>query len=721
LPVSVGVLVLLASAVAEAAPWRIEATPTGPAETALRACVVEKTPSEAPSVPCFMSVSARYAGTATAGLARLAAGLELLAEDQPDEAATQLGHPDLAHTQLKDYALLAAARAEEARDRPEDAARLHLAAAREQGSAVACTALPSAADLLHATGRNDAAATALEEDLARCPDDAPSTLMSLAELHLARNDRPAAAAALDRLDRDFPTSPEARQSRPRLRALAKYLPPVAPGDRAERLLHQGEALLEAHRSREAREALRAMDLRALPADEADRARVLLARAAFATRHRSEALSALKGVGKASPSAGEAAFLLARDEAERRDTVEPYRAVAESFAGTPWGEEALRAAGNFFERDALDDKALPWYRRELADYPHGRYVEQAAWRVGWADIRLKRFAEAAMTLERTARLQPPSQWTAGFLYWAGRAHLALGQTERARNLFGETVQRYKNAYHGLRALEELARLKVPEPPTPPAVEAATTEPPLSERERERVRQLLLIDAFEEAVIELRRLGDSPLLRSTLAWVEWREGRFLPAIITLKRAHPEWLSEAGDRLPTEMWHILFPIRYEEELRREAAEKGLDASLVAALILQESSFDAAALSRAGARGLMQVMPATGRRIARAKGVRFRRAGLHDPATSLDFGTHYLRQMSDRYEGDVEKVLAAYNAGPNRVDAWLAERPGLSGEEFVESIPFTETRQYVMIVLANREHYRRLYHLDRRPPGPVVEGPRP
>jgi soluble lytic murein transglycosylase-like protein len=150
-------------------------------------------------------------------------------------------------------------------------------------------------------------------------------------------------------------------------------------------------------------------------------------------------------------------------------------------------------------------------------------------------------------------------------------------------------------------------------------------------------------------------------------------------------------------------------------------VDPALVAALILQESSFDKEALSRAGARGLMQVMPATGRRIARAKGRRFRRAALHDPETSLDFGTHYLRQMSERYPGAVEKVLAAYNAGPHRVDAWTAERGELPAEEFIESIPFSETRAYVMIVLASREQYRRLYGLERVAPGPSVEGASP
>jgi len=191
--------------------------------------------------------------------------------------------------------------------------------------------------------------------------------------------------------------------------------------------------------------------------------------------------------------------------------------------------------------------------------------------------------------------------------------------------------------------------------------------------------------------------------------------------MKRAYPEWAGEAGDRLPAEVWRILYPLRFDDQLRAAAEEEGLDAALVAAVILQESSFDPGALSRAGARGLMQVMPATGRTIARAKGQRYKRAALYDPDTSLDFGTHYLRQMSDRFDGDVEKVLAAYNAGPHRVDAWVAERGERSAEEFIEAIPFTETRTYVMIILASREQYRRLYGLGRSVPGPVIEGARP
>jgi soluble lytic murein transglycosylase len=233
--------------------------------------------------------------------------------------------------------------------------------------------------------------------------------------------------------------------------------------------------------------------------------------------------------------------------------------------------------------------------------------------------------------------------------------------------------------------------------------------------------MLVDRLDEAILELRLLPETPRVQATIAWADWRRGRYRPAITAMKRAYPEWVGEAGDRLPAEVWQILFPLRYDAALRLAAQEEGLDPALVAALILQESSFDAGALSRAGARGLMQVMPATGRKIARDKGQRFRRASLHDPETSIDFGTHYLRQMSERFSGSVEKVLAAYNAGPHRVDAWTAQRGELSAEEFTESIPFSETRGYVMIVLGNREQYRRLYGLDRAAPAPAAEGARP
>jgi soluble lytic murein transglycosylase len=428
------------------------------------------------------------------------------------------------------------------------------------------------------------------------------------------------------------------------------------------------------------------------------------------------------VSAASPYLAEADFTRARFSAARGGGVAAYSRVASKHAGTPWGEEALLALANNYQKDARHDEALPHWRHLLAEYPDGQYADRAAWRSAWADYRARRYESAASALERTARLRSVSSATAGFLYWAGRARAAQGQGDRARQLYEETVLRFKHAYHGLRARDALARMPRPSAATP----APTMAPPdpapadLPEPERTRIRQLLLIDRFEEAATELRALPKTPKVQATIAWTLWKRGKLRPALVAMKRAYPEWVSAAGDRLPDEVWRIMFPIEFKDALVAKAATQALDPALVAALILQESTFDPQALSSAGARGLMQVIPATGRKLARDRRVPFRRAALHDPKTSLDFGTLYLRQMADRFENRTERVLAAYNAGPHRVDAWTTPRPDQTAEEFIESIPFTETRGYVMIILSTREQYRRLYGLKPTSP-PAVEGRKP
>jgi soluble lytic murein transglycosylase len=698
--------------------WRLSADPADVGEAALR----DASSREAAAVDALRATARQNADSAVSGLAHLGAGLRLLDQRRHSEALAELGHADVRRTLLQDYALQAAGQAQEALGQGEAAARSYLAAAAEPASAVVCTALPRAAALLVAAGRPGEAVTALEQVVATCPSEIAGARLALADAQLAHGDRAAAAAAYERLDRELPGSLPAAQARAKLRLLTDQAPARTAEERARLALARGTTLLAAGRSTEALEALRAISPATLPAAEGDLACVSLGSALIARGRTREAITLLRKIPADSPHAAQAAFLLARERARRSRTPEAFEAVADRYRGSPWAEESLLSLANHYQRDALDDAALPWWRRLLAEYPQGRYVERAAWRAGWADYRAGRFEAAAQTLETTARLRAPGNATPGLLYWTARARMALGQSDRARQLLQETVQRYKYAYHGLRAREALLRLGAGAEPRPAlSADGATADEPLPEPRATRARLLLLLDRLDEAAQELRLLPESSRAQATIAWIDWRRGRLRPALVEMKRAYPEWISEAGDRLPAEVWRIMFPLRYEGELRAAADSESLDPALVAALILQESTFDAAALSRAGARGLMQVMPATGRRIARAKGQRFRRTALHDPGTSLDFGARYLRQMSARYHGALEKVLAAYNAGPHRVDAWTAEHGERSAEEFIETIPFSETRQYVMIVLANREHYRRVYGLGRNNPGPVSEGARP
>jgi soluble lytic murein transglycosylase len=701
--------VLLVPAVtATAAPsYWLQPSPQDAAEAELRDVLVKSAFAGPTAAPALRRVSEKHPGSTASGLAQLAAGLLLLDAGNAADAVAFLRHPDIQKTSVADHAILALARAQDTL-RDAAAAQTYLAAAdaRPDGPGF-CNSLLRAAELLKEPDPARA-----RDVLARlrdsCPDQRAPALLDMASLYESARDLKAAAEVYDRLDRDYPASSQAREAVRRLALLAPYLPEETVESRNGRDVKKAVALFDAEEYSSATLLLRSLQTRKLAPADLDLVRVRLARILLGQKKTREAGIELVAVALESPSGGEAAFYRAKIAAQTSGGLEQYEAVAALFPGTRWGEESLLALANEFQKDARDDEALPYFRRLLEGYPSGKYADRAAWRVGWGDYRLRRFEEAATGLERSARQYVGSSFVPGMLYWAGRARRELGQMDQARQLLSETAQRFKRTYHGARAEEALARLprRASTAADPPALRATLApasdlpEPWLS-----RVRQLLLIDRLDAAGAEIRAAPASTMGQATLAWIEARRGQLRPAITAMKRAYPAWVSEAGDALPDEVWRLLFPMQFSEALQAKALREGLDPALVAALICQESTFDAGAVSQAGARGLMQVMPTTGRTLARALRVRYSARALHDPDTSLTFGTRYLKQLLERFGGRIERVLAAYNAGPHRVEAWTAARPDIPAEEFVESIPFTETRQYVMIVLANREHYRRIY----------------
>lgn len=147
------------------------------------------------------------------------------------------------------------------------------------------------------------------------------------------------------------------------------------------------------------------------------------------------------------------------------------------------------------------------------------------------------------------------------------------------------------------------------------------------------------------------------------------------------------------------LTLPLRHEDVIREQSQEKGVDAALIAAVIYSESKFSDRT-SSAGARGLMQITPAAANEIERhSGGTTFKLKDLGDPEINIRYGTYLLRELLDRYDGDVAAALAAYNAGPGNADKW-------GGSELsVEAIPFPETRAYVEEVLEKQGAYRDEY----------------
>jgi soluble lytic murein transglycosylase len=239
----------------------------------------------------------------------------------------------------------------------------------------------------------------------------------------------------------------------------------------------------------------------------------------------------------------------------------------------------------------------------------------------------------------------------------------------------------------------------------------TDPPEDNLRVERARLLSNGGLADAAVRELQAAASKDEEGGTWAPPEMARvyqdgGRYDRGIEIMKRTTPNYFAVDIPDLPRPYWEALFPKAYWTDLRKYSVLNGLDPYLVASLIRQESEFNALALSHANAVGLMQLLPKTGKTVAKQVKLKgYSATELYTPAINLELGTRYFKDMVDKYNGQFEYALAAYNAGSDRVGDWLGQGHYRDPQEFVESIPFTETREYVQAILRNANVYRQLY----------------
>lgn len=662
-------------------------------------------------------LSGENAGEEVSGLAQILVAKASLTLGRFEDAAEAARHPDIDRTGLGDRALLILARAKARIGDYGGSASAYLRAIdAAQSDDVACDARLGAAAALQQIRQNARRVNLLTEAAALCRQDHADVLLDLAEALLAQGSRDEALTRLEEIERVYPTSQQAGSAAAQIASLlapSGEHPQRSARQDFERRFARAKALLDGGQRTAALIELRKLRVHKAVESSGDEVQVVLARALSRTSAR-EARLALANIPEASSQNGEARLLLARlaPEAERAARLSE---VAAQFPGTPVAEEALYSLANFFQKDALLSEAAPYYRRLVDEFVDGPYAESAAMRAAFESLRAGRAAEAATPLETMARR---AKSPAGFLYWAGMARLRNGETDRGAVLLSETADRFRNTWYGSLAAGELVRL-------PPSAASATTRvssvPPAWRSEelpgpmKARLRQLLLVGFSAEAIDEIKALGSTSAALEARALIEADRGELRNAIVYMKRARPEFISAEIKDLPAYVWTTIYPLKHGESLKAASIKENLDPALVAALVCQESTFDERARSVVGARGLMQIMPYTGKPLARELGVRFSPKILNEPETSLTFGTRYFRQMMERFDSRPEAALAAYNAGPHRVEKWLAPNPQVRSDEFAESIPFSETRAYVMIILGARDQYRKLYGLEPAPnPGP-------
>lgn len=340
------------------------------------------------------------------------------------------------------------------------------------------------------------------------------------------------------------------------------------------------------------------------------------------------------------------------------------------------------------------------------YPGSELAPRARMLAALAQWDAGRREAAAREWDELQARYPRSEPGIAAAYWAGRAYAALEDTLHAHARWRTVLREDSLSYYAVLSARRLGVL--PWAPQPAADHFTTLDG--LEAAVQRIALLDRLSMTEEEALERRavisRAGQSPEALLAEADAFRSAGKLSQAIKLTWRA-----LAAGAPADARTYRLLYPLGWQEDLSRESAAAGVDLPLVAALIRQESMWTASATSSAGALGLMQVMPATGRQLARSLKVDgFTSDSLLDPLINLQLGVRYLAVMLDRHQGDMYRTLAAYNAGASRVRQWSNGLRSDDPELFVEHIGFSETRDYVRAIERNLARYRTLYPARQR-----------
>ena len=523
-----------------------------------------------------------------------------------------------------------------------------------------------------------------------------------------------------------PTAPEASQAEAALdrlrQTLGENFPPAMPAT----MLARAEKLMKGGNPRRAKTEFEAIATQVGGGDR-DLARVRVGEADYFAKNNESAYDYLKNLTVSSPEGNAERLYYALASARRLNREDEARSIADQlgrdYPKSRWRLEGLLSVSNYFLIQNQPELYQPYFRACIESFPSDPQAAYCHWKLAWTQY-LRRQADATAFLREHLVRYPGSEKAAAALYFLGRAAEKTGDAAAARAYYSEILERFPNYFHAVLAAGRMTDPAVKRAASsaiavqflktvrfPPRAPKRVFEPDAPTRLRiERARLLAGAGLDDWADTEMRFAAKTDSLPGAVAIAmgELAESRgaYHKAVHAIKALAPGFLLLPIDAAPEKFWRFAFPLPYRTSVESNAGARSLDPFLVAALIRQESEFDPNVVSAANAYGLTQVLPGTGREISRKLGMRrFTPKMLFDPDTNIRIGTYYLRSLLDQFEGRLEPTLASYNGGKTNVIKWLSFAQYEEPAEFIETIPFTETRNYVQIVLRNAYLYRRLY----------------
>lgn len=550
----------------------------------------------------------------------------------------------------------------------------------------------------------------------------PAGDLALGEALQASGEMMRAVQAYQRVYLRYPMGEAGVRATAALLALRDAMGSSYPAPDPDAMMRRGDRLVELRDYAHARMEFENL-AEQLTGEHRDRARVRLAAIDIWQGQPKVALANLRGLEVSSPDpSAERLCYLAEAYRRLREDDAMIKAVDELSKHHPksqWRAKALFAAAGRLWMANRPDRYVPYFRAIAQDFPSDPQASFCNWRVVFA-AHMNRERSAAEQMREHVRRFPKQNNAATAMYFLGRQAEEEGDRAAARSWYARVAAVLPNSFYGSLARQKLAVPAIAGAGTSVKVEQFLANLPEPSRQAPVVDRTPAVAARAERAKLLRSAGLGDLADAELRFAAVTEGQgwLLATEIAAGAEEPylglramkalagDYLAISLDLAPRKLWEPLFPLPWRSDVVASAEGLGLDPYVLAGLIRQESEFNPKAVSRARAYGLTQVLPSTGREFARRAGVpRVTIATLTQPLPNLKLGATILRSLLDRYSGKWELALAGYNAGPSRVAEWLKWNNYREQVEFIESIPITETREYVQAVLRNADMYRRLY----------------
>lgn len=583
-----------------------------------------------------------------------------------------------------------------------------------------------AADAYMQTNAPASAVDILRKNYAALPQ--PQGDLALAQAFEAAPDPVSAAVYYQHVFYGYPSSMEAADAEAAIARLKMSLGPKYPPSMANVMLGRALKLVDSGHALQAKKELEAL-IPQLGGADRDLARVRLGVALYNSRDTIGArryLAALQNLSSAADAERiYYLFLCARRVKNEAETTEALDRMAKLHPDSSWRMQMLISTADRLQFDNQIDQYEPLYKACYETFSRDPKAAPCHWKTAFNHY-LRRDPGAGEMLRAHLSLFPASDAAPAALYFLGRLAENTKDPSLTRVYYEEIAREYPNQYYAVVARERLNDLPARvEPKSKAALEAEAFLKGVNFPQRSRKWNFDATPATKARVARARLLASAGLD----SWAEGElrygaekedqpqvvamelasllgKGKPEQALRSIKRYANGYLNLPFDSAPRDFWRFAFPLPFRADLDRFSKANSLDPFLVAALIRQESEFDPRAVSRTSARGLTQIMPETGRELSRRLHLApYSPVRLFDPVVNLQLGTYYLKMVTTQLGGHEEAALAAYNAGLSRAKLWLTWGQFREPAEFIETIPFAETKSYVQIVLRNADLYRRTY----------------